>query len=378
MKTALASDFQPVLDREDGEYRLYPPASSASSGRFSSYEHLRRIIRDSPVNKLNATVEDADSLWRFTRIGAILSDVTLLSGTAPVGSMGIGDYICTKVSTDAFTRRLLWFFDWEAIQQWAEEAAPFILDGRVIFLPKRGIARSIVKDLNARVRLVVEEGDDEPEPEPIDTPSEDTLVDLSATMPCVDLEDNDYWTVTDEHFEFLSNRSTALQSLSPQTDATATLFEIALPFIANTSLQDLHKFLQDEEDTLAAFRSSLVTVFNEHVGKLSAEESPDNVRRAGLSIRRDVIEPQLAALTRSLKRLVQTRAIRLAGATIGTVGLALTASAVQPLSAIMQTALGGSGLGLLAREYAEYRADLLALRDSPWYFAWALRNKQRA
>ena len=198
-----------------------------------------------------------------------------------------------------------------------------------------------------------------------------------TTGATVDLDVEDDWTLADDHYEALKNRSTAITTGDQELTQAITLFEMALPFIANTTLGDLHRFLLDEEDTLAAFRSAIAQAFGAYANDLALQESTEKLQRVGASIRRDIIDPQLEALTRSLKRIVQTRAIRLAGATLGTVALGLTASAVQPLSAILQAVLGTGGIGLIAREYAEYRTELLARKENPWYFAWSLRERTK-
>lgn len=357
MKTDLAPIFAPILERTNDAYQLYPSATDGDKSDFAEYERLRTAIRNSPAMKVSASVQDADSLWRFTRIGAILGEVALLNGKAPIGSEGIGDRLCRKVSEDAFIRRVLWFFDSDAVQRWAEEAEPFIRDGRVVFLPTRGIARITVTDPNLRTSELCPPGT------------------IGATA---DLDVDDDWTLADDNYEALKNRSTAITAVDQEITQAVTLFEIALPFIANTSLGELHRVLVDEEDTLAAFRAAVAHAFGTYVSDLSLQESPDKLQRVGATIRRNIIEPQLEALTRSLKRIVQTRAIRLAGATFGTVALGLTASAVQPLSAIVQAVLGTGGVGLIAREYAEYRTELLGRKENPWYFAWALRERTKS
>jgi hypothetical protein len=71
---------------------------------------------------------------------------------------------------------------------------------------------------------------------------------------------------------------------------------------------------------------------------------------------------------------MQVRALRVGGAAVGAVTIALTAAATQPLSTALQALLGGGGMGLLAKEYADYRNELATLKENPWYFAWRLRG----
>jgi hypothetical protein len=101
------------------------------------------------------------------------------------------------------------------------------------------------------------------------------------------------------------------------------------------------------------------------------------LNRIGSQIKGDLIEPQVDALTRALHRAIHVRAVRIAGAAVGAVTIALTAVASQPLSAAVQAVLGAGGAGLLAKEYADYENELLTLRDNPWHFAWRLRESAR-
>lgn len=359
MKTDLAPLFQSLLTTDGGgRYRLYLDGSTdpPALGRAEEFERCREAIRDSPSEKLRALVRCDDDLWRFTRLGVILGDVTILGGTGPIGAIcdGVPDALCKKVAADAYVQRILMFYNRDILQRWIEDAEPLIRDGRVIYLANRSIMRATVTDVNVPVSNL--------------QPAESVAIELSP--------DDDDWTLTLDRFEDLKNRSAAPTSSGLDPARFGSLLEVTLPILANTSLRHLHEFLQDEEDTLASFRAAMSRVISEYAPELGTLESEEEIRRVGASIRRDIMEPQLESLTRALKRIVQSRAIRLTGATLGTVALGLTAAAVQPLSATVQAVFGAGGLGIIAREYAEYRAELLALKDNPWYFAWSLRQQQ--
>src|SRR5437879_3495870 len=145
MKTDLATLFASRLKADGtGKYRLDSNDSMESaSGRADEFERFRHAIRDSPAAKLRANVERDDDLWRFTRLGGMLGDVTLLEGTGPVGAIcdGAHDDLCIKVSDDAYIQRLLMSYNRDVLQRWIDDAEPLIRDGRVFYVASRSILR---------------------------------------------------------------------------------------------------------------------------------------------------------------------------------------------------------------------------------------------
>jgi len=359
MKTDLATLFASQLESDGiGKDRIDLDDSTKSSfGRADEFERFRQAVRASSSSKLRGSVDCDDDLWGLTRIGVLLGDITLLTGTGPVGAIcdAAHDDLCIKVSDDAFIQRVLIFYNRDVLRRWVEDAEPLIRDGRVFYEPSRSILHATVADVNVPVsELQISDG-------------------LAAELS----PDDDDWSLTVERFNNLKNRSAATREAKRDWPRVGELVDIALPFIANTSLRTMYTLMQEQEDTLASFRAALVSVISAYDDELNSEASDAKIQRIGASIRRDIIEPQLESLTRSMKRIVQSRAIRIAGAALGTVAVGLTATAVQPLSATVQAVLGAGGLGVIAREYAEYRTEFLALKDNPWYFAWAVRKQHR-
>lgn len=373
MKTHLASMVKVGLKRDpSGRYYLYPRATTRSAlGDFREFARLRQVIRESPLQKLSAQIERDDDFWRFTRVGVILGDVTLLSGTGPVGATltGVRDSLCMKAEGDAFIRRVLLFYDDDVLQRWARDAEPFIQDGRVVYLPSRGVEWG-TGDPKWVVHKLVESRTERARRKRLEAARYEEWILTPGRLEYA--SDGDV-----EHLESLAIRSVPITTTLRDLLPTAWLFEMALPFISDISLRDLHRVLEQHDDTLASFRAAVANAFIQYVGDATGKESLKDLERVGLKVRRDIIEPELEMLTRTLKRVVESRAIRLAGATLGTVSMGLTAAAVQPLSAVLQAIVGSGGLGLIAREYAEYRAELNALKDNPWYFAWSLRKTVR-
>ena len=106
-------------------------------------------------------------------------------------------------------------------------------------------------------------------------------------------------------------------------------------------------------------------------------EDEASVRKAGLMIRRDVLEPELAALNKSMKKVVQSSALKATGATLGVVTVGVGAWATGGLAALAAAALGtGGGISTLLSTYGSFNDARSALKDSPWYFAWRLRHIQ--
>src|ERR1043165_2317447 len=95
----------------------------------AAFETYQSAVRASPASKIKARVSTSDDLWRLTAIGAILSDVTLLSGTK------IGPGIAVRIDNDdpdvlEYTEESiavagLIFCDSELLNRWADDADGF-------------------------------------------------------------------------------------------------------------------------------------------------------------------------------------------------------------------------------------------------------------
>ena len=57
------------------------------------------------------------------------------------------------------------------------------------------------------------------------------------------------------------------------------------------------------------------------------------------------------------------------GSRPSTIGLLAAAISSGGLAAAIAGALGAGGGGVLARELAEFRSDILGMKENPWYFA---------
>lgn len=142
-----------------------------------------------------------------------------------------------------------------------------------------------------------------------------------------------------------------------------TLFEVCLPYLRGVDFKDLATILDDEDDLVSSLRVAIKDV----VTKASADRSSQEIAR-------DTIDPKLDLLSRRFRSLSQAHALKMAGATLGAVTLAFTAVASAGVPGAIATIAGAGGIGLLAKQYAEYREQTSKLAEDPFYFFWRCRQ----
>jgi hypothetical protein len=130
--------------------------------------------------------------------------------------------------------------------------------------------------------------------------------------------------------------------------------------------------MEHEGDALVTFRQKLRGSLAQLLAK--PIDTPEEFLRTGMQIRTDVIEPEIAKLNQRMKKIIETRSIRLAGATLGTIGLLAATVSSGGLAAAITAGIGAGGAGVLTKEIADLRSDLLTAREEPWYFAWRLHK----
>ena len=148
--------------------------------------------------------------------------------------------------------------------------------------------------------------------------------------------------------------------------ADAIAAELLIPIVRGVPLEDLVKILIDESDQLRALRRAI-------------RQACDSIRHDGVAPSEylaDVVGPEIDGITRRFKAIASYRTLRIAGAAVGTVGVGLAASA-GGLSAATAAFLGPAGLGLVAREYAEFENAKNSLRESPWFPLWKISQKSK-
>ena len=216
----------------------------------------------------------------------------------------------------------------------AKQLQPFIESGRLLIQPERSIFY-LLKKLNDRG------GRDW------------RSLDVTQYSPL------DKWEIVDEQF----SRPIPLSFDSNDHLNQKLMFEITMPYLNGVGFLDLSKILNDEGDLVSSLRSSIRQAIQE------CDTAPDPQ-----IVVRDIVNPKIDILNRRFKSIINTHAFRVAGAAIGTVVLAYTAVTTAGLSSAIATVCGSGGLGLLGREYSNYREKLNELKTDPHYFLWRCKR----
>jgi hypothetical protein len=142
--------------------------------------------------------------------------------------------------------------------------------------------------------------------------------------------------------------------------------EIVLPFIEGVDLRLLSKILDDEQELLTDFRLTLKQLVNKV--QQDGDGKQDFVN--------DVVRPATDKLERKFRVVNQMHALRVAGATVSTCAISLLSMTDNGVAASVGKILGPAGLGLMAKEVADYIKAKAELRDMPYYLLWRIsRNK---
>jgi hypothetical protein len=152
------------------------------------------------------------------------------------------------------------------------------------------------------------------------------------------------------------------------------VFDVAMPYLHGLSLTNLHRVMNDEEDALIVFRNAISKVLSTYLSEANTLDNPHDLVSVGLQIRRDVLDPELARLNQTFKRVTQVRAIKTAGAALGTIGLLAAAISTGGLLGVVSAALGAGVSGVLSKEIAEYRSEVLSLQENPLVFRLGLEE----
>ena len=364
VRTDLSDLFQEISQRdEDGKYH-------ASSLDEDQYCRLVKALRNSIAPRLHFTVFREDELARSAAIGLMLCDVVILSGLLDYDAQDDDSAWPSSGHSQRFLRQLpipwsgepssneegkyaitLGSFNAELLANWARDAQPFIEAGRLVYLPQRLVTVHVKNP---------------------EFPSWAWYPDHVETYPSwsgwasekVDSADADLLLPEGSAFNLLNEHC-------------RRVFDVAIPFLVNLPLRTLYSVMEDEGDSIVAFRQRLRAIVAQYLAEITQLDSRDALTKIGADIRRDLIEPELAKLNQRMKKIVETRAIRVAGATVGTVGLIAATLSSAGLAGGVSAALGAGGLGLIAKELADLRSDLLSVREEQWYFAWRLQKKSR-
>lgn len=359
MQTDLAELFRGMAKFSENEYVPF----GGGAEKIALADLFIARLKSSSASKLRAEICTADDLFRQPRFALLLYDALILFGVPSENNAGIRIELWSegegdKGGQDPGPRELkadhpypaFGYFGSQVIRQWTEDARPFIEDGRLIYVPKR---MEVLFHLHPQGY---------------------------ASMQMVNVDYTSPWAVWNAAIAAKREGADALlpETLRATDQRMQEVISTAFPFIDGIPLSLLHQVMSDEADTLVHFRKATAQLIQQSYAETKGDDDPERLREVGSRLRRDIVEPEMAKLNLQLRKIVQTRSIRMAGAVLGTAALAIAAIPVAGVTAILASTLGAGGLGLLAREYAEYRAEVMSLEENPWYFAWKLKRESAA
>ncbi|WP_162788437.1 hypothetical protein [Amycolatopsis albispora] len=146
------------------------------------------------------------------------------------------------------------------------------------------------------------------------------------------------------------------------------ILAIDLPFVDGIELREFSKITVEEFSAYSAFRDFMRQRF------LDMDEAVDDVRsetelaKLGLQIKDEV-----RAIRSEMDKVKRKKSLAMSGAAVGTVGAVLVAVYGPALQAAVAT-LGATG-GLWGIIHAKAENTTRDLRDSKWYYVWALMKK---
>jgi hypothetical protein len=329
------------------------------------YDTLHKAILESKCSRMLNYVRDPSSLWELAPAGLILTDAFLLSGFGredcqfplPTHEMlrllmeeggeslrsfaGVRDGVARIPTYGMFSARTL--------SKWLTDARLFIEDGRLGYLPAGVRACSPLAPVHG------------------ETKSQGLAMRGSFKIEL----DLFRWAGEDARLVEADGDSEGATSFNVE------VLSLSVPYISGLPLPLLHQVLSDEEDALVRFRKVFSEFVNEYERKAKNAGFGDVLDRTVRSLRRDVIEPEVALLNQKFNRILRSRAVKVAGAALGTIALTGAAALTSGFGQAVSVALGASGVGTLIKEYGEFKSELGQLKESPWYFVWHLGRVSR-
>jgi hypothetical protein len=154
---------------------------------------------------------------------------------------------------------------------------------------------------------------------------------------------------------------------APKENHEEKLASVMIPFIEGMSFVQLAEIIEGEEDCLAEFRSSIKKLLAE----VQAEPNQSN------DIVNDIVRPATDKIERRFKAITKIRTVKTAGAILSTAALGLVAYTSTGFLASIASMLGAGGLGLIAKEQADYLQEKAELKELPFYLLWRLGRVKR-
>jgi len=139
--------------------------------------------------------------------------------------------------------------------------------------------------------------------------------------------------------------------------------QITIPFIRNVDLSTYTSILQDEGDILVEFRSAI-----SQLAKTALEDERNVAEYVA-----DIVQPRVAKIDRSFRRISASTGMKTAGATVATAALTLASYLSSGSAAALLAFAGGAGAITAVKELADRRDKLAALKDDPLYLLWRMQ-----
>lgn len=151
--------------------------------------------------------------------------------------------------------------------------------------------------------------------------------------------------------------------------ASDVVLELQVPYLENVPLSILSKILDDESESIAAFRRELRRAIED----IESAEDRADVERRITKLKRDVLEDELEKVRLICNRIARMNSIARIGAYVGVGSLAVAAFyGLSAAGAITGTAgVAAAALSTLWRNYEETRDK----RRSPMHFVWCLGRR---
>lgn len=225
-----------------------------------------------------------------------------------------------------------------SVRKFADAVAPLLMRGHLLICAERGLITLEKTDITGRNHWMVHNVD----------PASPT----------------ELWIV---------EKTKAGDALPLVEEATArkgevTLFDISFPFLAGIGFHDLARVLEDEQDHVSKARVALKAVVKE---ASSSGSSLDEVLN-------DVLRPQLDGLSRRLKGVEQSRALRQQGTVLGTAAVSFVGLLTGGMLQLAAAVGGAGGFGTMLKNEVDAMEKRSAIKEDPLYLMWKLRELKRS
>ena len=150
-------------------------------------------------------------------------------------------------------------------------------------------------------------------------------------------------------------------------EAEKLLFEVTVPYVTGISFKDLAGVLDQEGDHLADLRRALMQAVQ------AVKREPDRA----MKIRGDLLDPELAKISRRLRTIAWTHGLRIGGAAVGAMVASLVAFTSTGIAAGFGKLLSAAGLGSVCKEVSDLIKERASAKESPHYLLWRFRKLRK-